>query len=48
MYYDASKLGLGCVLMQNGKVTAYASRQWKVHEGNYSSDDQELSIIVLL
>ena len=32
MYSDASKIGLGCVLMQDGKVVAYASRQLKPHE----------------
>ncbi|WMV23188.1 hypothetical protein MTR67_016573 [Solanum verrucosum] len=32
---DASRVDLGCVLMQNGKVIAYASRQLKVHEKNY-------------
>jgi hypothetical protein len=32
VYYDASRQGLGCVLMQDGKVVAYASRQLKPHE----------------
>ena len=32
MYSDASRIGLGCVLMQDGKVVAYASRQMKLHE----------------
>ena len=32
VYCDASRIGLGCVLMQRGKVIAYASRQLKVHE----------------
>ncbi|WMV29283.1 hypothetical protein MTR67_022668, partial [Solanum verrucosum] len=32
---DASRVDLGCVLMQRGKVIAYASRQLKVHEKNY-------------
>ena len=31
IYFDASTIGLGCVLMQGGKVIAYASRQLKVH-----------------
>ncbi|KAD4179144.1 hypothetical protein E3N88_27735 [Mikania micrantha] len=34
VYCDASNLGLGCVLMQRGKVVAYASRQLKIHEKN--------------
>jgi LPS O-antigen subunit length determinant protein (WzzB/FepE family) len=46
MYYDASKQGLGCVLMQEGKVVAYASRQLKKHEENYSTHDLELAAIV--
>ena len=37
MYSDASKIGLECVLMQDGKVVAYASRQLKPHEQNYLS-----------
>ena len=35
VFCDASRQGLGCVLMQDGKVVAYASRQLKVHEKNY-------------
>ena len=35
IYSDASKMGLGAVLMQNGKVIAYASRQLKDYEKNY-------------
>ena len=34
-----SRVGLGCVLMQHGKVIAYASRQLKVHERNYLTRD---------
>ncbi|MDE0547701.1 ribonuclease H family protein, partial [Microbacterium sp. C7(2022)] len=34
VYCDASRIGLGCVLMQNSKVIAYASRQLRVHERN--------------
>ncbi|GJS96037.1 putative reverse transcriptase domain-containing protein [Tanacetum coccineum] len=37
VYCDASKLGFGCVLMQKGKVIAYASRQLKTHEKNYTT-----------
>ncbi|XP_057540557.1 uncharacterized protein LOC130818405 [Amaranthus tricolor] len=43
---DASKKGLGCVLMQDRKVIAYASRQLKVHEVNYPTHDLELAAIV--
>ena len=39
IYSDASKNGLGAVLMQNGKVVAYASRQLKIHERNYPTHD---------
>ena len=37
VYCDASRLGLGCVLMQEGKVVSYASRQLKPHELNYAT-----------
>ena len=46
VYYDASKDGLGCVLMQSGKVVAYGSRKLKNHEQNYSTHDIELEAIV--
>ncbi|GKB56335.1 hypothetical protein Tco_0912521, partial [Tanacetum coccineum] len=42
VYYDVSGLGLGCVLMQRGKVIVYASRQLKIHENNYTTHDLEL------
>ncbi|GKB13394.1 putative reverse transcriptase domain-containing protein [Tanacetum coccineum] len=42
VYYDASNQGLGCVLMQRGKVIAYALRQLKAHEKNYTTHDLEL------
>ena len=45
MYSDASLNGLGCVLMQNGKVIAYASRQLKIHEKKYPTHDLELAAI---
>ncbi|GJV42836.1 putative nucleotidyltransferase, ribonuclease H [Tanacetum coccineum] len=46
VYCDASGLGLGCVLMQRGKVIAYASRQVKIHEKNYTTHDLELGAVV--
>ena len=46
VYSDASGKGLGCVLMQNGKVIAYASRQLKDYERNYPTHDLELAVIV--
>ncbi|KAH9658349.1 Endonuclease [Citrus sinensis] len=46
IYSNASRKGLGCVLMQHGKVIAYASRQLKNHEQNYPTHDLELAAIV--
>ncbi|GJU02947.1 putative reverse transcriptase domain-containing protein [Tanacetum coccineum] len=46
VYCDASKQGFGCVLMQRGKVIAYASRQLKTHEKNYTTHDLELGAVV--
>ena len=46
VYSDASRIGLGCVLMQDGKVVAYASRQLKPHEKNYPTHDLELAAVV--
>ena len=48
VYCDASKMGLGGVLMQNGQVVAYASRQLKVHERNYPTHDLELATMVFV
>ncbi|KAL0539379.1 hypothetical protein IC582_023591 [Cucumis melo] len=48
IYSDASKKGLGCVLMQQGKVVAYASRQLKSHEQNYPTHDLELAAVLAL
>nr|GEV10071.1 putative reverse transcriptase domain-containing protein [Tanacetum cinerariifolium] len=45
-YYDVSLKGYGAVLMQREKVIAYASRQLKVHEENYTTQDLELGAIV--
>ena len=46
VYCDASKMGLGGVLMQNGQVVAYASRQLKTHESNYPTHDLKLAVVV--
>ncbi|GJT42987.1 putative reverse transcriptase domain-containing protein [Tanacetum coccineum] len=46
VYYDASSQGLGCVLMQRDKVIAYASKQLKRHERNYTTHDLELGAVV--
>ncbi|KAA3470070.1 DNA/RNA polymerases superfamily protein [Gossypium australe] len=45
---DASHTGLGCVLMQEGKVVAYASRQLRPHEVNYPTHDLELATVVFV
>jgi hypothetical protein len=46
IYYDASRQGLGCVLMQDGHVVVYASRQLRKHEVHYLTHDLELAIVV--
>ena len=46
VYCDASRQGLGSVLMQDGKVVSYASRQLKNHEHNYPTHDLELASVV--
>ncbi|GKD75720.1 putative nucleotidyltransferase, ribonuclease H [Tanacetum coccineum] len=46
VYCDASGLGLDCVLMQRGKAIAYASRQLKIHEKNYTTHHLELGAVV--
>ncbi|GKA83864.1 putative reverse transcriptase domain-containing protein [Tanacetum coccineum] len=45
-YWDASKKGLGAVLMQREKVISYASRQLKIHKKNYTTHDLELGAVV--
>ncbi|GJT73176.1 putative reverse transcriptase domain-containing protein [Tanacetum coccineum] len=46
VYCDASRKGLGAVLMQREKVIAYVSRQLKIHEKNYTTHDLELGAVV--
>jgi hypothetical protein len=46
IYCDASGQGLGCVLMQDGHMLAYASRQLRKHEVHYPTDDLELAVVV--
>ena len=46
VYSDASRQGLCSVLMQNDRVIAYASRQLKKHEENYTTHDLELAVVV--
>ena len=46
VYTDASRNSLRCVLMQNGRVIAYTSRQLKDHEKNYPTHDLELAAVV--
>jgi hypothetical protein len=46
VYYDASGTGLGCVLMQDNHVIAYASRALRTHEQNYPTHDLELAAVI--
>src|ERR1044072_36510 len=48
VYYDASLMGLGGVLMQDRQVVDYASRQLKIHERNYPTHDLELAAVVFV
>lgn len=47
VYCDDSCVRIGYVLMQKGQVTAYASRELKVHKRNYPNHDLELVVVVL-
>jgi hypothetical protein len=46
IYHDALGQGLGCVLMQDGHVVVYASRQLRKHEEHYPTRDLELAAVV--
>ncbi|GKD16313.1 putative reverse transcriptase domain-containing protein [Tanacetum coccineum] len=46
VYCNASRKGLGAVVMQRGKVIAYTSRQLKIHEKNYTTHDLDLGVVV--
>jgi hypothetical protein len=46
IYYDVSGQGLGCVLMQDGHMVAYASQQLRKHEAHYPTHDLELAAVV--
>jgi hypothetical protein len=46
IYYDVSGQVLGCVLMQDGHMVAYASQQLRKHEVNYLTHDLELAVVV--
>jgi hypothetical protein len=46
VFCDASRDGLGCILMQEGRVIAYASQQLRRHRLNYPTHDLELAIVV--
>lgn len=48
VYCDVSKMSLNGVLIQNGQVVAYASRQLKIHERNYPTHDLELAVVVFV
>jgi hypothetical protein len=46
IYYDVCDQGLGCVLMQDGHMIAYASRLLRKHEAHYPTHDLELAAVV--
>jgi hypothetical protein len=47
VYCDASGTSLGCVLMQEGRVIAYSSQQFRCHEEHYSTHDLKLTTVIL-
>jgi hypothetical protein len=47
VYCDASGTGLGCILMQEGRVISYSSRQLRCHEEHYPTHDLELAAVVM-
>jgi hypothetical protein len=47
IYCDASGIGLGCVLMQEGRVISYSSRQLRHHKEHYPTHDLELAVVVM-
>jgi hypothetical protein len=47
VYCDASSTGVGCVLLQEGQVISYSSRQLRCHEENYPTHDLELAAEVM-
>jgi hypothetical protein len=46
VYTDTSHIGHGYVLMQEGRVIAYGSKQLRKHEGNYPTHDLKLAVVV--
>ena len=46
VYCDASRVELGCALMQNGRVVTYASKQLKKHEQNFPTHDLEMATVI--
>jgi hypothetical protein len=47
IYCDASGIGLGCVLMQEGRVISYSSRQLRRHKEHYPTHDLDLAVVVM-
>ena len=46
LYCDVFRVGLGCVLTQNGRVVAYASRKLKKHEQNYPTHNIKMAVVI--